>query len=83
MKFPNLIFCLDRMIDLPFSQPFYQWLLGEEVTSMNLLWNWNYKLFLQASFDVADLKGIDPDIFKTVSHLQGIVHKKLKVDNDR
>ena len=27
MKFPNLIFCLDRMIDLPFSQPFYQWLL--------------------------------------------------------
>ena len=43
MKFPNLIFCLDRMIDLPFSQPFYQWLLGEEVTSMNLLWNWIYK----------------------------------------
>ena len=43
MKFPNLIFCLGRMIDLPFSQPFYQWLLGEEVTSMNLLWNWNYK----------------------------------------
>ena len=32
---------------------------------------------------MADLKGIDPDIFKTVSHLQGIVHKKLKVDNDR
>ena len=40
-------------------------------------------IFFQASFDVADLKGIDPDIFKTVSHLQGIVHKKLKVDNDR
>jgi len=56
----------NRMIDLPFSQPFYQWLLGEE-----------------ASFDVGDLKGIDPDIFKTVSHLQGIVHKKLKVDRDR
>jgi len=56
----------NRMIDLPFSQPFYQWLLGEE-----------------ASFDVAHLKGIDPDIFKTVSHLQGIVHKKLKVDRDR
>ena len=37
----------------------------------------------QASFDVADLKGIDPEIFKTVSHLQGIVHKKIKVDNDR
>ena len=55
-----------RMIDLPFSQPFYQWLLGEE-----------------ASFDVGDLKGIHPDIFKTVSHLQGIVHKKLKVDRDR
>ena len=54
------------MIDLPFSQPFYQWLLAEE-----------------ASFDVADLKGIDPDIFKTVSHLQGIVHKKMKVDSDR
>ena len=51
---------------MPFSQPFYQWLLGEE-----------------ASFDVADLKGIDPDIFKTVSHLQGIVHKKMKVDSDR
>ena len=29
------------------------------------------------------MKGIDPDIFKTVSHLQGIVHKKIKVDNDR
>ena len=39
--------------------------------------------YFQASFDVADLKGIDPDIFKTVSHLQGIVHKKIKVDNDR
>ena len=24
-----------RMIDLPFSQPFYQWLLGEEVMSFN------------------------------------------------
>ena len=24
-----------RMIDLPFSQPFYQWLLGEEVTLLN------------------------------------------------
>ena len=23
----------NRMIDLPFSQPFYQWLLGEEVIS--------------------------------------------------
>ena len=56
----------NRMIDLPFSQPFYQWLLAEET-----------------SFDVADLKGIDPDIAKTVTHLQGIVHKKLKLDNDR
>merc|ERR1711915_338250 len=35
------------------------------------------------SFDVADLKGVDPDIAKTVTHLQGIVHKKLKLDNDR
>ena len=42
-----------------------------------------FVFLLQASFDVADLKGIDPDIFKTVSHLQGIVHKKIKVDNDR
>lgn len=56
----------NRMIDLPFSQPFYQWLLSEE-----------------NSFDVADLKGVDPDIAKTVTHLQGIVHKKLKLDNDR
>ena len=56
----------NRMIDLPFSQPFYQWLLSEET-----------------SFDVADLKGIDPDIAKTVTHLQGIVHKKVKLDSDR
>ena len=54
------------MIDLPFSQTFYQWLLSEET-----------------SFDVADLKGIDPDIAKTVTHLQGIVHKKVKLDSDR
>eukprot|EP00092_Neocalanus_flemingeri_P014477 GFUD01015622.1.p1 GENE.GFUD01015622.1~~GFUD01015622.1.p1 ORF type:complete len:1754 (-),score=538.42 GFUD01015622.1:509-5770(-) len=56
----------NRMIDLPFSQTFYQWLLAEE-----------------SSFDVADLKGIDPDIAKTVTHLQDIVHKKAKLDSDR
>lgn len=56
----------NRMIDLPFSQPFYQWLLGEE-----------------ASFDVGDMKGIDPEIANTVTHLQGIVHKKSRLEADR
>jgi len=56
----------NRMIDLPFSQPFYQWLLGEEAT-----------------FDVADLKGIDPEIATTAVKLQGIVHKKARLEADR
>jgi len=56
------------MVDLPFSRPFYQWILQEE-----------------ESFDVTDLQGIDldRDITKTVTHLQGIVTKKAKLDNDR
>jgi len=55
----------NRMIDLPFSLPFYQWLLQEE-----------HVLELQ------DLVGIDPDIANTVTHLQGIVRKKAKVENN-
>ena len=56
----------NRMMALPFSQPFYQWLLGEEAT-----------------FDVADLKGIDPEIATTAVKLQGIVHKKARLEADR
>jgi len=56
----------NRMIDIPFSQPFYQWLLGEE-----------------ASFDVGDLRGIDPEIAHTAVKLQGIVHKKARLEADR
>lgn len=55
----------NRMIDLPFSHPFYHWLLQEET-----------------SLDVNDLIGIDPEIYNTVSHLQGIVHKKQKLEKD-
>jgi len=56
----------NRMIDLPFSQPFYQWLLGEE-----------------ACFEVSDLQGIDPEIATTAVKLQGIVHKKARLEADK
>ncbi|XP_023345840.1 E3 ubiquitin-protein ligase TRIP12 [Eurytemora carolleeae] len=55
----------NRMLDLPFSRPFYQWLLQEEHV-----------------LDLQDLVGIDPDIANTVTHLQGIVAKKQKLEND-
>ena len=32
---------------------------------------------------MCDLKGIDPEIAQTVSHLQGIVSKKLRLESDR
>merc|ERR1719147_626181 len=56
----------NRMIDLPFSQPFYQWLVGEE-----------------ASLELGDLVGVDPEIASTVKNLQGIVTKKLRLEADR
>jgi E3 ubiquitin-protein ligase TRIP12 len=55
----------NRMLDLPFSRPFYQWLLQEEHV-----------------LDLQDLVGIDPDIANTVTHLQGIVVKKQKLEKD-
>merc|ERR1719447_2461622 len=55
----------NRMIDLPFSLPFYKWMLQEE----HIL-------------DTQDLAGIDPEIGNTVTHLQGIVHKKAKLETN-
>jgi len=55
----------NRMVDLPFSRPFYKWLLQEEV-----------------GLNINDLRGIDPDIAKTLTHLQGIIHKKAGLESD-
>lgn len=55
----------NRMIDVPFGPPFYQWLLRDEKT-----------------LTTRDLLNIDPTIANTVSQLEGIVHKKRKLEED-
>jgi len=55
------------MIDLPFSAPFYTWLLhGEQSLSSSR----------------GDLHHIDPTIASTISQLQGIVRKKRRLEED-
>jgi len=57
----------NRMIDLPFSAPFYTWLLhGEQSLSSSR----------------GDLHHIDPTIASTVSQLEGIVRKKRRLEED-
>lgn len=53
----------NRMIDLPFSAPFYSWLLRSEAYMCGTR---------------GDLHHIDPTIASTVSQLEGIVRKKRR-----
>merc|ERR1711894_612423 len=57
----------NRMIDLPFSAPFYSWLLRSEQTLCTTR---------------GDLHHIDPTIANTVSQLDGIVRKKRRLEED-